>query len=255
LREQLGDTLFIRQGRGVVPTPIAVRMAPAIQEALAGLERALLGRREFDPRRDLTRLTIGLPDELESLFLPAIFGRLGKFVPHLSISAVRLKRAQMRGDLAASRMDVALDVAQPAAEDILHEKVLEDSFCVVAAGGRETLEREDYLAAGHVAVSSRPTGPAVEDFRFDALGVTRRVVVRCQRYETACQIVAASDLLLTMPGRLAAIRRRLLDLSVFPPPLPLPGIEIHLFWHRQTAESPAGLWIREELKKALSAGP
>ena len=252
LRDLLGDPLFVRQGRGVVPTPMAARLAPSVREALASLERALLDRRSFDPRRDLPRLTVALPEELEALFVPAIFGHLRASAPHLALSAVRLDRTQMRADLSAGRIDAAFDVAQPAPDEIVHGKVFEDTFCVVSAESRPSLGRESYLAGGHVAVSSRPTGPALEDFRFGAQGVTRRVVVRCQRYETACHIVAASDLLLTMPRRLAEARRRPLGLRVHRSPLEIAPIEVHLYSHRRTDEGPGGRWIRTELEAALA---
>src|SRR5262247_3367986 len=63
LRAQLDDPLFVRRGRGVAATPLAVRLAPAIRDAMAALERGLAGGRDFDPRRDVARLTLALPDE------------------------------------------------------------------------------------------------------------------------------------------------------------------------------------------------
>ena len=36
LREQIGDPLFVRHGRGVAPTPLAEQLAPDIQHALNG---------------------------------------------------------------------------------------------------------------------------------------------------------------------------------------------------------------------------
>lgn len=253
LRDHLGDPLFTRQGRGVAPTPLAAQLAPAVREALSGLSHALLEGREFDPRRDVARVALALPDELEALLLPAVFARLQGSAPQVSLAAVRLERPQLRGDLAAGRFDVALDVAQPVEDDLRSERVLSDSFCVVTARKRRTLDREGYLAGRHVAVSSRRTGPALEDFRFGVDGVRRNVVVRCQRYETACRIVATSDLLLTMPRRLAEARRRSLDLRIFAPPLRIPGIGIHLYWHRRSDESPVSRWLRAELRSALAA--
>src|SRR3989338_5132874 len=41
LREQLGDPLFVREGRGMAPTPVAQRLAPAIAEALGILQNGV----------------------------------------------------------------------------------------------------------------------------------------------------------------------------------------------------------------------
>lgn len=48
LRDQLGDPLFVRQGRGVAPTPLAERLAPGIHDALAGLHRSMNRCQTFD---------------------------------------------------------------------------------------------------------------------------------------------------------------------------------------------------------------
>ncbi len=252
LREHVGDPLFTRQGRGVAPTQLAKQLEPAIREALSGRSRALLEGRAFEPRRDVSRVVLALPDELEALLLPEIFAALQESAPQVSLAAVRLERPQLKGDLAAGRFDLALDVARAAEDDLLSERLLADTFCVVSARDRRRLDRESYLAGRHVAVSSRRTGPALEDFRFGIDGVHRKVVVRCQRYETACRIVATSDLLLTMPLRLAEVRRRLLDLRVFAPPIRIPGIEIRLYWHRRSDESPVNRWLRTELKRTVA---
>lgn len=254
LRELLGDPLFVRQGRGIVATPMAARLAPAVRDALGALDRALLERRGFDPGRDLLRLTLALPDELESLLLPPLLRRLRAASPALVLSAVRLDRPQLRADLAAGRVDAAFDVAQPTDEDVLHEPVFSDAFCVVSGPARRSLDREAYLRSGHVAVSSRPSGPALEDFRLAAHGVRRSVTVRCQRYETAFAIVAESDLLLTIPRRLAQARRQPPGpaLRVFPPPIAIAPIEVHLYRSRRTDETPEGAWVRAALVEALS---
>jgi len=252
LRDHLGDPLFVRQGRGILPTPMASRLAPAVREALAAVEHALLDRRGFDPGRDLARLTLALPEELEALFVPPILRRLREAAPLLELSAVRLDRAQLRADLATGRIDAAFDVARPTDEELVHERVFEDDFCVVAARRRRSLDRAAYLAAGHVAVSSRRTGPTLEDFRFGAQGLRRRVAVRCQRYETACLVAATTDLLLTMPRRLAPVRLSPLDLRVFTPPLEIAPIEVHLYGHRRTEESAGGRFVRATLKEALA---
>jgi DNA-binding transcriptional LysR family regulator len=163
------------------------------------------------------------------------------------LTVAQLDRARLRDELTAGRVDIAIDVAQPTGADIVHERVLDDRFCVVSARRRRRLDKAAYLAAGHVAVSSRRSGPTLEDAQFGA-GVARRVVVRCQRYETACLIVAGSDLLLTMPLRQAQVRSRLLPLKLFAPPLPIPRVQLHLYRLRETSDAPASRWLRAELR-------
>ncbi|HSS00716.1 MAG TPA: LysR family transcriptional regulator [Kofleriaceae bacterium] len=251
LRAQLGDPLFVRRGRGVTPTPLAERLAPAIRQAMTVLDRALTARRAFEPRIDVAHVTVALPDEIEPLVLPRLRARLAKSAPALALASVRIDRPRLRADLWTRRLDVVLDVPQPTPPEVMHEPMFADAFCVAASRRRRQLGRDAYLAAGHVAVSSRRQGPAMEDYLLAAQGVERRVVVRCRRYETALAIVAASDLLLTLPRQHVA-HRAALPIRLFRSPVPIPPMQLRLYWHRQSDDDPAHRWIRDQVRRALA---
>ncbi|MFP2925111.1 LysR family transcriptional regulator [Pyxidicoccus sp. 3LG] len=246
LREQLGEPLFVREGRGVAPTPFAERLAPEIREALALFEGAIHRNRGFDPRRDVGQLTVAMSDMLEPSILPPLVARFREKAPELRVSSVRLDRARLERDLASGRLDLAIDVEQQTGADLRHTPMLQDTFCVVSRRRRK-LDVGAYMAASHVTVSSRRTGLAVEDMVLSRLGYQRDVTVRCRHYEAAFHIVSGSDLLLTMARRRAAALHSLLGNHLLPMPLSLPPLELHLYWHRQVDSEPRSRWLRSEL--------
>ncbi|QRK06802.1 LysR family transcriptional regulator [Archangium violaceum] len=252
LREQLEDPLFVRQGRGVTPTPLAERLAPGIQEALALLQQAVHRTRHFDARRDVGHVTLAMNDVLEPSLLPQLVSRLGERAPNVRVASVRLERARLERDLSSGRLDLAIDVAQPTGADLRHTLLLRDTFCVVSARRRK-LDVSAYLAARHVTVSSRRTGLTLEDLVLSQQGYQREVAVRCQHYEAACRVVAGSDLLLTMPRRHAEAHKASLGIHLLPMPVVLPPVDLHLYWHRQVDGDPRSQWLRTELL-ALSGG-
>ena len=119
LREQLGDPLFVRRASGVEPTPVAVRLAPQIGEALRLLRRAL-ETDEFDPARDLGRVRIAIHEELEPAVLPGFERRLRAAVPGVELDCVRVDRTSLERDLGSSRLDLAVDAAAVAGPDLRH---------------------------------------------------------------------------------------------------------------------------------------
>lgn len=250
LRERLGDPLFQRQGRGVVPTPRAEALAPDIQAALARLEEALRPGRGFEPARDLRRATIAMPDELEPFVLPQLAATLRAAAPEAVLASVRLDRAGMRSDMAAGRVDLCIDVGRPTDPDVRHALWRQHRFCVASARPRR-LSAESYLASEHITVSSRRTGTTIEEFLLGQLGLQRRVALRCQNYEAACRVVAASELLLTMPRAYAELLREVTGIRILSMPIALPTIDLHLFWHRQSDSSPVKRWLREFLLGGL----
>ncbi len=251
LRVRMDDPLFVRQGRGVVPTPRADQLAPGVQLALSRLEEALRPGAAFEPARDLRRVTLAMPDELEPMVLPALARKLREAAPQALLSSVRLDRSVLRTDLAAGRIDLCIDVARPTEADVVHEPWRQHHLCVVSARARR-LSVASYMAADHVTVSSRRTGPTMEEFHLGRLGLQRRVALRCQNYEAACRVVADTEMLLTMPREQAQLLRPSLGFRILALPMDLPPIDLHLYWHRQAQGLPVQRWLRERLLGDLS---
>ncbi|WP_044560965.1 LysR family transcriptional regulator [Azospirillum sp. B4] len=267
LREQLGphpgtgplgigtEPLFPRDGRGVAPSALARRLAPRVREALAALGRALADTQDFQPDRDLRQAIVAMPEAVEPTLLPDMMARLRRHLstgPVPRLDSVRLDRATMKADLARGRLDLAVDVTLPPDPDLRHLPLLSDDYCLVAAAGHPPVDLDGYLAAAHIAVSSRRSGPAVEDYALLRLGIQRRIALRCQRYETACRVIAEAGLngggwLLTMGRRHS---QPLVDggrgaLVTLPLPLDMPPLAFNLYWHRASEDDPANRWLRD----------
>lgn len=250
LREQLGDPLFVRRASGVEPTPGAVRLAPQVGEALRLLRRAL-ETDEFDPARDLGRVRIAIHEELEPAVLPGLARRLRAAAPGVEIDCVRVDRVGLERDLGSSRLDLAVDAAPVAGPELRHASLAHDRFCVVSRRGTR-IDARRYLAARHVIVSSRRSGPALEDVWLGQLGIVRSVVLRCQRYDAACRIVADSDLLLTAPRLRARAIAAQLRLVLLPLPFQLPPFDMRVYWHRQFDTDLRSQWLRGQLAAVAS---
>ena len=252
LRTSLGDPLFVREGLGVMPTPFAERLWPDVKAALGLFRHALLRNQSFEPARDISQITLAMNDKLEPSLLPVIAQTLQAAIPTVALASIRLDRADLRADLVAGRIDFAIDVAQTTLPDIGHIGLMQDEFAVVSRRP-EPIDAAGYLAARHITVSSRRAGRTVEDLELSRLGIERQIAVRCQYYEAACRLVAASDLLLTMPLHQAQTINAPLGNFILPLPVHLPKIELHLYWHRQREADPANQWLREQLV-AMFAG-
>jgi len=100
--------------------------------------------------------------------------------------------------LELGRIDLAVEIARPTDAELHQCQLLQDSLCVVAGPAFVgELDCERYLAAEHVAVTSRRRGICVEDLALGRLGLQRQVRQRCQHYLSAALLVQHSDWLLT----------------------------------------------------------
>ncbi|MCO5975247.1 LysR family transcriptional regulator [Ideonella oryzae] len=251
LREQLGDPLFVRDGKLMRPTPACLRQAPALIAQLAQLRQLLQQWGRFDAAQSRQRFRIGMPDAVELMLLPALQQALLATAPLCSIVSAHFDRAGLGRQLAAGQLDLAIDVAQPMVEPVRHARLLSDAFCLLARRGHPLQAPPalpDYLAARHVAVSTRATGVVIEDATLAQMGWQREVAVRCQNYTTALRLITDSDLLLTVPGRLAEEIDPQLRLRRWPVPFELPAVQLHVYWHAHREGDPANDWLRARVR-------
>lgn len=252
LREQLGDDLFVREGNGVRHTPAAQRVWPEIQQALALMRQATRRVEDFAPERDVKEIRLGIEDEGEILVLPQIIMQVRRCAPQAHVTCVRLERSMLSADLQAGRLDCAIDVAQSTPKEIRHVSLRHDEFIVVQRCATQP-DKDAYLAAQHVTVSSRRTGRSVEGIQLSKFGIDRRVAVVCQRYESACRLVAQTDLLLTMPRVLGELVNQHWHNHLFPLPVALPHLDFHLYWHEHRDADPLNRWIRDIVTQCVRA--
>lgn len=250
LRDQFGDPLFVRSARGVEPTSFARTISNDVRQALALMETASNGDRIFDPAKAVEEVKVAMSESAEPFLLRVLLECVKAAAPRARVTSVRLSRNSMSADLAVGRIDCAIDIARPVPTDVAHSPLAQDEF-IVASRRRRVLTADTYLAGKHVVVSGRSKGLSVEDVEFSRLSLHRNIEVRCQTYEAALHIAAQSDLMLTMPRRLAASINGRLGAHLLTLPIDMPALQLHTYWHQSRSEDPANVWLRERIREAL----
>jgi DNA-binding transcriptional LysR family regulator len=246
LRDCLGDPLFQRSNNRMLPTPACQRMAPLIIDNLTRLRQIMQHWGEFQPLTSEHHFRIGMHYALEPSILPALTTRLASLAPNVTFSSVKVDRVTLTRDLSAGHMDLALDVALPIKSPVLHQKLINDDFCVLMRSEHpltQNMSKDAYFSAGHIGVSNRSSGASVEDLLFQQQGFSRKVVIRCQNYYSAKSMAANSDNLLTVPRRLAEHLRQD-DVALFDLPISIAPISTHMYWHKNTEQDSALFWLR-----------
>lgn len=254
LRFALDDELFVRSQNKMVPTPACQRMAPAIIDNLTRLQQALLQWGTFDSATSDYHFTIGMHHAFEPSVVPQLAKLIARRAPNVGFSSIKLDRANIERELAASNVDVAIDVAIPIKPPVKRLEVLSAGFRVLMRSNHpysKNLNQEKYLQATHITVSNRPSGITAEDTLFQEQGVERKSHIRCQNYFAARELLRHSDQLLTVPKLLAM---NLVDDGIvsLEAPFDLAPFPTSLYWHEHTENDAALRWLRnliiEEVK-------
>lgn len=100
-------------------------------------------------------------------------------------------------------------------------------------------------------VQTGSDSPNLVQARVDALGLSRQIGLVVPSFLMALHVVARTDLLYLAPRELLGDLTGLLGLELLPAPIPLPPIEVAMFWHPRSSQDPGHLWLRDQLHALL----
>jgi len=245
LRDIFGDPLFVRQQRGLLPTPRGLALVGPVKEALASIGR-VLDAEPFDPARTERVFTISASDYAQLALLPRLAERLAREAPGSRLATRPTNRRRAHEELANGRLDLWLTIPE-AASGTLRARTLwaETYVCAMRAGhglAGGPMSLEAFAAARHVVVSpERGEFRAATDIALAAVGRSRSVVMSTDGFAVVPAVLAASDLIAMLPSRLVAGDSRLAAVA---PPVAVPGFALIAAWHERLQQDPAHAWLR-----------
>ena len=249
LRQALDDPLFVKEGRGLAPTPRALELQEPVARALGILSTAVEGR-AFNPATTEMEVRILATDYVTRLVIPRLSADLFHAAPHASLT-VRPVDGQSADRLAAGEADLILSVVHEERAGFYKQAVVSDNFvCLMRRGhpaAAEPLTLERYAALSHVLISLSEDGNGPVDDYLQRRGLKRRIAVRIPYFLTAPSIVAESDLVFTIPRRIAAL---LSDERLVTATLPFDALSFTCsqLWHGRMHRDPAQRWLRGLIK-------
>ena len=244
LRLLLKDDLFIRHQQKMRPTPFAEQIYPQIVHALALLQQLSNTQQEFNPNMVKT-LKIAIHDEIEPLIFPRLFQHFQTLNLDIQFLSTKLDRKNIQAELATQQIDFAIDLQQNYGNNIEFQTLIQDKFVVCSQ--QKMMNKQHYFSAKHIGVSSRRTGILLEDSFIQQHNVSRQILLRCQHYSTALQILARDqDAVLTIPQEVLSHLSVAQNIEVFDHPLNLPLINIGMFWSKDLLKNSRHVFLREQ---------
>lgn len=257
LRRAMDDPIMVRAGRGLVPTPFALRSAPRVRALLDGAEELLADSADDDPATWRRTFVIRINDGLTPVVAPRLIARTAVEAPGIAFRFV----SQSSKDPEALRdgsVDLDIGVADTAAPDLHVQSLLVDHFVALVAAdstlGRVRRLTVDHLCNHpHISASRRGLDRGPLDDALAEIGRTRRVVATVPTYAVATLLALEDGVIALVPRILA---RHLVDrhvpVRIHEIPFPLPEARVDLRWHRRLDGDPQTRWLRGHASTVLT---
>lgn len=250
LRDLLGDPLFVKSGRGIVPTEHARLLAGPAQLLLDGM-LSLARPQSFEPSSARIVLTIAANDFQRDLLLPGFFARVQKAVASFALRIVP-SGAPSAALLRERGCDLLVTPIPPTGTDIVQKRLLTDRYaCFYDPTARPPPNGpDDYLSARHITVA-HAEGDALDfDRRLEIQGVSRDIAIRVAGFSGIAAFLRGSSMLATLPSLLRHSALR----GMASRPVPLEDVSVdlplYLVWHQRDQQDPRHAWLRGELQAA-----
>ena len=256
LRQLLGDELFVRTGRGLLPTPRAAALAEPVADILERVREGVLRGGTFDPGSARRAFKLLLSDVGAYVLLPRIVRALRAQAPGVSLTLRPLTGADIAAELAEGKTDLAVG-SYPALPASLFQRRLFDRHFV------GLVRRDHPLARGRLGLRAFAAAPQLVvrmtsgiqeriDAALAAKGLERTDVLELPSYLAVPPLLHAADFLAVLPGQLADDFGRDGGFAVLELPLPLPASTIRMHGHRRFHEDAGNVWLREVVARELA---
>lgn len=252
LRALFDDALFERTRHGMQPTPIAQELAPIVARALDTVREALRYAERFDPEVSTRAFRLSLSDAGEMAYLPSICEEVKRRAPRIKICVEPLPVEQIEEALRSRRLDFAIGNLPELTSRTRHQVLFEEGYvCMMrrraGAPRGKTLRLAEFAASSHVLIRSVEHSHHALDDALRSHGVARNIGLEVPHFVALPGLLAVTDLVATLPRRLARIFADGGDLAIYELPVIIPPAAVTMHWHEHFDEDEGIAWMRELL--------
>ncbi|MBF6220249.1 LysR family transcriptional regulator [Nocardia abscessus] len=257
LRRAMSDPILVRAGRGMAPTPFALRTAPRVRSLLDEASALISADREVTIAELERTFTIRINDGVAATLATAAVEATTAVAPGVVLRFVT-EGSESAEALRDGSVDLDIGVGDVAAPDIRTAVLYRERMVGIvradsALGRHRRPTLRQLCGHPHVSASRRGRARGPLDDALDAAGLQRHVAAVVPTFAVAALLVSSSRYVGLVPQRLADQYGRTLGIRWFPIPAALPELEVRLLWHARLDADPAQRWLRETIRNTLCA--
>ena len=253
LRHQCNDPLFVRAGRVMEPTALALAMKEPIHQALKLMETCLTLSTVFDTGSSEHAFKVAMSDVGETVLLPTLTARLMAIAPNVRMSALRLPATDYPDALRTGAIDLAIGNLKLPESGFFQQQLFSDRYVCIAGEKSQlvgnTLSADDYFSLAHVVATGGNAETVVQHY-LATQRQARNVRLSVVHYHMAASVVKETNLIATVPEYAATGHS---GIRILPLPFQLPHAQVRQFWHRRAHLEPANRWLRQTISELVAS--
>jgi len=250
LRRAFSDPLFFRQGGKVVPTERCGIIVASVMRMLDEIE-TLAAPASFDPFEAKLNVTIACNYYERQIILPGVVKALRERAPGIRVTALN---ATTQGPdlLRRSDADLLMGPLHPDGHEFYARPLIEERYVCVMDQANPLRDRvlalEDYVTEPHATVTYGGSWRSRYLVQLDSLGKKLNTVLEVPSPAGLEKVIAGTDLIATVPSRIAETYASAVRIVESPCPAPF---EVYLVWTTRTHKSAMHDWLRKLIHECV----
>jgi DNA-binding transcriptional LysR family regulator len=253
LRDHLGDPLLIREGTRYLLTDRAKQLLPRLHSLMFDIKE-LFSEEKFDPAGCRRSFVMASSDYVAQYIFPSIVDAIHRVAPQIQLH-YRMMEPPMLEKLGTLPVDLVATLV-PESPENLYGRHLGSDYPVCAMAENHPLAGKKLTLEGltdfpHLCITGGGDKDSFLDRYLAEHGRKRNISVTVPFFSSAFQILARSQMLLTIPLHIAVNARRHFPITHQEFPMSVPTEQYYLLWHGIHHNDPAHRWLREQILSPL----
>jgi DNA-binding transcriptional LysR family regulator len=258
LRDVFSDELFVRSGRGVVPTPTADAIYARLRGALGIVRESVSATRGFDPKTSTRSFFISVSHPLGPMIGVRVREQLAIAAPGVTVSfSTRSRPVELDQALREGRVDAAVDWLMPGRGQFREATLFEDMMVAVVRMGHPAIQKvrtvKELNTLEFVSLRPRVEGdspvPGIQHW----LRVKLNFALEVSELLEVFMVTSQSDLAGLIPRSMLRVARDTFQLRPLPVEVTTKSVPIKLIWAASKDVDPAQAFIRKQIGLASRA--
>lgn len=256
LTEQLGQPLFVREGRGIAPTNIAVQLAKEVEPLFVGINNALNNLQAFDINHPRT-FNIYVTEPMMLLLQPLVDADKNMGACSINFQLSPSSDEKLLDQLSRQQVDLAIDFGQFNHPSYKIELFHSDQLLATCSNNHPVvqgrLSLDQYYEVEHVRLKMRRTGVDGVNALSKVPLEMRNVMADCDSIMSGLALASQSDIICLSTKSMAETYAPLFNLQQLALPFATHPLEHYMIWHKRNDKSEAQQWLRDKLCTLLAA--
>lgn len=255
MRHVFKDPLFIKEGRGIKPTPFASSMWLQVSNSINTISD-VVNPKTFVPYYAKRTFRIALTDGLVSLLWLELRKVIEQTAPHINIHAVPYT---MNGEnlLMNAQVDLIADYVPDLGRYIQRQHLCNNYFVALMSPEHPLVHQEfdikALLNSDNLLVSLSGDASGIVDVKLAEKNLTRRIAMTTNSFASAMSLIKQTSLICVLPYAIAFEHVKKGSLIAKSMPIDIPPAEISMAWHNRSNTDVGLIWLRETISQIVQS--